>query len=117
MSDRMPCAVTGCERPAQVLGWCRGHYQRVQRHGDPGSVEFRRSPGPVPLKLLARKSEPEPCTIEGCSAPIRGRGSCNRHYQRWYRTGDPEPAEAPLRSGRDVHGGRLRQEAQHAGLL
>lgn len=29
------CAVTGCERAAVSRGWCRRHYLRWQRHGDP----------------------------------------------------------------------------------
>jgi hypothetical protein len=31
-----------------------------------------------------------PCAIEGCDRPVRSRGWCNRHYQRWYLHGDPE---------------------------
>lgn len=92
MSNDMPCAVDGCERPAKTRGWCKGHYQRIQRDGHPGSATFRRSPGKVPLKELARQSEPRKCKVPGCDGPARGRGWCNRHYQQWYRTGDPGDA-------------------------
>lgn len=29
------CTVDECERSAEVRGWCRKHYRRWQRHGDP----------------------------------------------------------------------------------
>jgi hypothetical protein len=29
------CAVAGCDRPRAARGWCRPHYVRWQRHGDP----------------------------------------------------------------------------------
>jgi len=30
------------------------------------------------------------CKIEHCDKPIRARGWCASHWQRWYRNGDPE---------------------------
>lgn len=29
------------------------------------------------------------CTIEGCGKRVSRRGWCQKHYQRWYRYGDP----------------------------
>ena len=37
--------------------------------------------------MAARKGDP--CTIEGCSKPILGRGWCSMHYATWQRHGDP----------------------------
>ena len=31
-----------------------------------------------------------PCSIEGCERPLKSRGWCGAHYQRWFRYGDPE---------------------------
>lgn len=33
----LTCSVEGCERPHEARGWCKGHYHRWQRHGDPGA--------------------------------------------------------------------------------
>lgn len=44
------------------------------------------------------------CSIEGCDRPTKGRGWCNRHYQRWYATGsaeDPTPDDAPALDGEE----------------
>ena len=29
------------------------------------------------------------CKLEECNKPCTGKGYCNKHYQRWYRHGDP----------------------------
>lgn len=37
-----PCAVDGCDAQAITRGWCRKHYARFQRHGDPlGGTTYR----------------------------------------------------------------------------
>lgn len=32
------CAVVGCQQPALARGWCRVHYYRWKRHGDPLTI-------------------------------------------------------------------------------
>src|SRR5207244_1798775 len=33
------------------------------------------------------------CSVEDCGEPIYGRGYCTRHYGRWWRNGEPGPAD------------------------
>lgn len=35
------CKVRGCQRDTHARGWCRAHYLRVLRSGDPGSARIR----------------------------------------------------------------------------
>lgn len=44
------------------------------------------------------------CSVEGCEAKHRSNGFCQRHYMRWWKTGDPGPVESTrrLRPGRVV---------------
>lgn len=37
------------------------------------------------------------CSIDGCGRDHFARGWCQRHYQRWTRTGDPQ-ADRPIRN-------------------
>lgn len=41
------------------------------------------------------------CSIEGCDAEIYSRGWCEKHYYRWWRTGDAEKVLVPVEA-RDV---------------
>lgn len=34
-------------------------------------------------------SKPRVCSIPDCDSPVKNRGWCNAHYQRWWKTGDP----------------------------
>jgi hypothetical protein len=47
-----------------------------------------------------------PCIIDGCDDPVRARGWCSRHYQRWARTGDPEGTTSLPRRDTRTHGTR-----------
>lgn len=33
------------------------------------------------------------CSVEGCSKPVKARGWCAMHYDRWWKTGEVGPAE------------------------
>ena len=39
MGDRI-CAIEDCDGPSQVRGWCRKHWQRWWKHGDPTAAAY-----------------------------------------------------------------------------
>lgn len=113
------CSIDGCDLPSHARGWCRTHYERYRRHGDPLIVlrgeqdtcsldgcEFpyygkglcrvhwgrQRRTGSTELATLKREL---PCIIDGCEQNQVGRGWCNTHYQRWWKTGTTDLAERP----------------------
>ena len=70
------CTIGDCEKRHYARGFCRMHYARWQRHGDPAY----------------QRPKPD-CSIEDCEKPSRTRGWCDRHYSRWRRHGDPHVAQ------------------------
>ena len=70
---RFTCSVEGCKRARRARDYCRPHYNRWHRNGDPGSAEI----GP---RLT--------CSVPGCERAHKGHGYCNAHYQRWRQNGE-----------------------------
>ena len=66
------CSVVGCEGKHFGRGYCRVHYERWKRNGDPLLLQ---RPGGV-------------CSIEGCEKPVNARRMCRPHYRRWMKHGD-----------------------------
>ncbi len=71
------CKIDGCNRPRNARGFCRKHYFKFTKYGDPLAAGQR----------VAQKGKP--CLVENCGCPIQARGYCSVHYGRWRRTGDP----------------------------
>ena len=82
------CSIEGCEKPVNARGWCKAHYYRASRYGDPLAVDKRRNPDPRPPKPI------KVCSIEGCERKHYGKGWCENHYARWRRTGDTDDSRA-----------------------
>lgn len=77
MAERI-CAIESCDAAGELVrGWCRAHYQRWRRHGDPTAG----NPTPRPSGGT--------CEAEECDRPAHARGWCGKHYHRWLEHGDP----------------------------
>lgn len=72
------CKIKDCGRAIDARGWCRGHYQRWRKYGDPLAG------GPIKQP----PSIPPPCAVETCSRSAHTRGLCPTHYQRLRQHGD-----------------------------
>lgn len=66
IENRGTCGLEGCEQPVHAQGYCRSHYMRMWRHGDPEHVQ--------PPKAARTCSEP------GCDGKYAARGFCFKHY-------------------------------------
>lgn len=71
------CSIADCDKPTVGRGWCRKHYGRWHRHGDPLYV----TPPPAPSERV--------CDIDGCGQPHLALGYCVLHYGRFKNHGDP----------------------------
>lgn len=83
------CSVDGCGKKHSALGYCRTHYRRFKRQGDPLVVHKRRK-----------------CSVEGCDTLTDAKGMCGKHYQHWKRHGDPLAPVRTLGTGWIEHGYR-----------
>lgn len=81
-----PCSIDGCDRQIHNgRGWCRMHYFRWRRSGDPGEAAHRKR----------TKRLPE-CIVDGCSNPDQSApGYCSMHYTRLKRHGSIEVCIPP----------------------
>ena len=75
------CLIEGCAKPYSARGYCRLHYMRLLKHGDPLIVK-KRPNNPDAAHWRA-------CSVDGCIKLVDCRGWCATHYSRWRRTGDP----------------------------
>lgn len=62
------CAVDGCNEKYRAKGYCRIHYQRFLRHGDPN-------------KKIILHNDYQFCTFNNCTNKHLSRGYCIKHYR------------------------------------
>jgi len=77
MSDRT-CSLGECDRRYYAKGYCRAHYFRWVKVGDP-------QPG-IPVK--GRRETRGGCSVEDCGRQHYAKGWCQSHYNRWKKHGD-----------------------------
>lgn len=75
MAENILCSISGCDKPSLSRGWCRSHYHRFLRHGNPLGGRF--------LTNAERT-----CETIGCSKTARVRGMCDAHYRKKMKYGD-----------------------------
>lgn len=82
MATSRLCSIPDCGKAHSARGWCRAHYQRWRRNGDP--LAGRVPPGTNVV-----------CSIDGCERAADIRNLCPRHYRRWWAHGDPLVRKKP----------------------
>lgn len=75
MTDRT-CSIEGCGLKSRARGFCKKHYKKWVRYGDP-------------LAGVRNWDHDDVCSVEGCDNPHKARSWCNNHYQLWRKHGDP----------------------------
>jgi hypothetical protein len=83
-SSRGLCSIDECNEPHSARGYCRQHYRKWQRHGDP-------------LHEVVTAAS-QKCWIEDCNSIVGlkgAKGLCTRHYQRMLASGSPTGSTAP----------------------
>lgn len=68
------CALLDCEQAHYGKGYCRPHYKRLKRYGDP---------------LGWKHQQTDTCEVQDCDTKPWARNLCGTHYQRWRKHGDP----------------------------
>lgn len=92
LGDRGSCKFEGCDAPIAGKGFCRRHYFRLRKHGDPAKVLKSGTSG-LALGDVVKCSE--------CGAEAKAKNLCQRHYQALWRYGSPKGRERRAKVGID----------------
>ncbi len=79
--EKRPCSIVGCSRSgcmkfAYGRGYCRAHYERAKKYGDP-LASYQRISGPG-----------TECSVAGCEKSVFAHGLCGKHNARFRKHGD-----------------------------
>ena len=105
MTNKTICKIDGCGNPARHLGWCRAHYRRFNRYGDPTAGGPRHFSDPEDA-FLARtvKNEKTGCLEWTGSSDAKGYGqiricrkSVKAHRYAWFRANGDIPVGMLIR--------------------
>lgn len=78
MTTTKRCDVEGCPKPFYGRQWCKMHYERWRKYGDPETAF-----------TWAGNPKGKVCAVDRCGLPAHGNGLCSKHYARWLAHGDP----------------------------
>ena len=81
------CSIDGCEKSVVGRGWCRTHYMRWKRWGDPNAHDHRTGKGRTP------------CSVDDCEKPVASGGLCTTHSRQMERAADPNVGPFPRDCG------------------
>jgi 5-methylcytosine-specific restriction endonuclease McrA len=84
------CQLGECGKKHYSKGYCRGHYDRMKKYGDP--LAGRQSP----------RSGEKTCATEGCGAPAPRRRLCAKCNSSQWRAENPERAREADRRNRRI---------------
>lgn len=73
------CTIVGCTQEVVGRGWCRKHYSRWHRHGDP------LAPPPPRKGRVYKKRTPSTCQEPECERPFYCKNRCRSHYDVHYK--------------------------------
>lgn len=79
------CSIDDCGAKHSARGWCRKHYQKWLRHGDP----------------LGGRAVRVGCSVKNCEEKHGAKGYCRLHYNRFRRYGTTEQKQQQYRSLED----------------
>src|ERR1044072_6398729 len=69
------CKVDSCKENNYSMGYCRPHYEKNKKYGDP--------------LIIKRQNNPDHCNFLGCNDICHAMGFCQKHYWRNQRYGSP----------------------------
>lgn len=74
MSEKNICSIEECDNKHYSRGYCRKHYERLRRHGNPYWTEKKREVF-------------EKCQSKDCDRAHFAKGFCVKHYTRLRKNG------------------------------
>lgn len=78
--NKRRCSLAACDQAHAAQGYCKSHYRRFKRYGDP---------------LGWKPQQTAACEVPGCEGKPWARNMCSAHYQRWRKYGDAA-ADKPI---------------------
>lgn len=70
------CSIPSCSRVHKSQGFCRLHYERWLRHGDP-------------FLNLRDGTHKDTCSVDSCDRIVKAKALCTKHYYRLRFNGSP----------------------------